>query len=157
MECEAKLEAHLREKGVKYQTMTHPAAYTAQEVAEAQGVKGQQVAKVVMVSADGRMAMLVMPASYRLNFQRVREALGAKEARLATEAEFSHLFPDCETGAMPPFGSLYEVPVYVDRSLTEDEAIVIQAGSHSDTIKIPYQEFARLERPVVADFAVHLP
>ena len=156
MECRAKLEKYLRDNGVEFQAMTHRAAYTAQELAAAQGVKGRQVAKVAMVHADARIVMLVMPASYRIDFARVKDLLAAKEARLALEEEFSGLFPDCETGAMPPFGNLYAVPVYVDRSLAEDSEIVFQVGTHRDTMKISYRDYARLAQPVVADFAVHL-
>lgn len=156
MDCKAKLEEYFRDNRVGFQAMTHPTAYTAQEVAAAQKVPGKQVAKVVMVLADDRVAMLVMPASYRIDFTKLRGILGAKDARLAKEEEFSGLFPDCDTGAMPPFGNLYNVPVYVDRVLTEDPEIVFQAGSHRDTLKIAYKDYARLAQPIVADFATHL-
>jgi Ala-tRNA(Pro) deacylase len=119
-------------------------------------VKGKQVAKVVMVLADARVVMLVVPASYRIDFPKLKTVLKAKDARLAKEEEFSNLFPDCDTGAMPPFGNMYNVPVYVDRALTEDPEIVFQAGSHRDTMKIGYTDYVRLAQPVVADFATHL-
>ncbi len=156
MDCKTKLEKYFRENGVGYRAMTHPVAYTAQEVAAAQKVPGQQIAKVVMVIADGRMAMLVMPASYRIDFPKLKRVLVAKETRLAREHEFADLFPDCDTGAMPPFGNLYNVPVYVDQSLTQDPEIVFQAGSHRETMKIAYADYARLAQPTVAEFAVHL-
>ena len=156
MDCKEKLEKYFHDNGVGFQAMTHPTAYTAQDVAAAQRVKGKQVAKVVIVLADATAVMLVMPASYRIDFAKLKMALNAKDARLAKEEEFSNLFPDCDTGAMPPFGTLYSVPVYVDRSLTEDPEIVFQAGSHRDTMKITYQDYARLAQPVVADFAMHL-
>jgi Ala-tRNA(Pro) deacylase len=156
MDCKAKLEQYFRDHDVKYQAMTHRTAYTAQELAAAQGVKGKQVAKVAMVRANGSIAMLVMPASHRIDFAKVQGVLGAQEARLAKEEEFRNLFPDCETGAMPPFGNLYNVPVYLDRSLTDDPEIVFRAGSHRDSMKIAYQDYAKLAQPVVADFAVHL-
>jgi len=156
MDCKAKLEKYFRDNGVKFKAMAHPTAYTAQEVAAAQEVKGEQVAKVVMVLADAKAVMLVMPASYRIDFPKLKSVLKAKEARLAKEEEFSGLFPDCDTGAMPPFGNIYDVPVYVDRSLTEDPEIVFQAGSHRDTMKIAYKDYARLVNPTVAEFAVHL-
>jgi Ala-tRNA(Pro) deacylase len=112
------------------------------------------VAKVTMVNADATIVMLVMPASHRIDFPKLKEALGAKEAHLAKEEEFAKLFPDCETGAMPPFGILYNVQLYVDRSLTEDPEIVFQAGSHRDTMKIAYKDYARLDQPRVDEFAV---
>lgn len=156
MDCKAKLEKYFHDNGVGYQAMMHPTAYTAQDVAAAQEVKGKQIAKVVMVLADAQVVMLVMPASYRIDFPKLKTALKAKDARLAREEEFSNLFPDCDTGAMPPFGNMYNVPVYVDRSLTEDPEIVFQAGSHRDTMKIRYEDYARLAQPVVGDFAAHL-
>jgi Ala-tRNA(Pro) deacylase len=156
MDCQSRLEQYFRDNGVEYTTMRHATAYTAQEVAAAQNVPGKQVAKVVMAIADAKIVMLVMPASYRIDFTKLKNVLGAKETRLAQEAEFSGLFPDCDTGAMPPFGNLYNVPVYVDRVLTEDPAIVFQAGTHRDTVRIAYKDYARLAQPIVADFATHL-
>ncbi len=156
MDCKARLEQYFRENGVGFQAMTHPAAYTAQEVAAAQRVPGKQVAKVVMALADGKPVMLVVPASYRIDLAKLKAGLGAQEAQIAREKDFSALFPDCDTGAMPPFGNLYDVPVYVDRALTEDVEIVFQAGTHRDTMKIVYADYARLARPIVADFATHL-
>lgn len=155
MECKRKLEKYFRDNGVEFQAMTHRTAFTAQEMAAAQGVKGKLVAKVTMVSAEGKIAMLVLPASYRIDFAKVKEALGVKEARLAQEADFAGLFPDCDTGAMPPFGNLYNVPVFVDRVLTQDPEIVFPAGTHQDTMKIAYKDYARLAQPSVVDFAVH--
>lgn len=155
MECKQKLEKYFRDNGVEFQAMTHRTAFTAQEMAAAQGVKGKLVAKVTMVSAEGKIAMLVLPASYRIDFAKVKEALGVKEARLAQEADFAGLFPDCDTGAMPPFGNLYNVPVFVDRVLTQDPEIVFPAGTHQDTMKIAYKDYARLAQPSVVDFAVH--
>jgi Ala-tRNA(Pro) deacylase len=153
--CKDKLLAYLKGNNVPFESIKHHTAFTAQEVAAAQNVPGKQVAKVVIVMAGGTMDMLVMPASYRIDFRRLNAALGGKEARLAEEREFGNLFPDCETGAMPPFGNLYNVPVYVDRSLTEDEEIVFNAGTHTETLKVRYADYARLAKPIVADFAVH--
>ena len=155
MACKERLEKYLRDNGVEFQTMTHRTAFTAQEMAAAQGVKGKQVAKVTMVNVDGKVVMLVMPASYRIDFVKLKNVLEAKETRLAVEEEFSALFPDCDTGAMPPFGNLYDIPVLADRVLTEDPEIVFQVGTHRDTMRIAYKDYARLARPIVADFAVH--
>ncbi len=155
MECKKRLEKYLRDNGVQFQAMTHRTAFTAQEMAAAQGVKGQLVAKVTMVKADGKLAMLVLPASYRVDLAKVKEVLGVQEVRLALEPEFEGRFPDCDTGAMPPFGNLYDVPVFVDRALTQDPEIVFQAGTHRDTMKIAYKDYARLARPITVDFAIH--
>ncbi len=156
MDCKARLAEYFRANGVAFEALKHPAAYTAQEMAAVQGVKGQQVAKVVIVCADARKAMVVMPATYRIDWAKLKDALGVQEVRLAEEEEFAGLFPDCDTGATPPFGILYDVPAYVDRALTQDPAIVFPAGTHRDTMKIAYKDYARLARPMVASFAVHL-
>jgi len=154
MECKERLIQYFRENGVPFQSMTHPQAFTAQEVAAAQHVPGKQVAKVVMAKAGDRMVMLVLPASYRVNFRLLADLLKVHEVRLASEEEFTTMFPDCLAGAMPPFGNLYNIPVYVDISLTEDPEIVFQAGTHVDTMKIRYADYARLVKPQVAQFAL---
>jgi Ala-tRNA(Pro) deacylase len=152
MDCKSKLERLFRDEGVPYETATHPVAYTAQEAAAAQHVSGYQVAKVVIVVADGQLIMLALPASYRVDFPKLKSALGVKEVRLAREEEFKVVFPDCDPGSMPPFGNLYGVPVYADRAISRVEAIVFPAGTHRDTMKIAYHDFERLARPTVADF-----
>lgn len=152
MDCKERLEAYLREHGVAYNLQHHARAYTAQEVAAAEHLPGKLLAKVVMAYADGRLAMLAIPASRRVDLARLAEVFGAKDVRLAHEIEFAACFPDCEVGAMPPFGNLYQVPVYVDRELAEDETIVFQAGTHTDTMSIQYADFERLVQPEVADF-----
>jgi len=156
MTCKERLEKYLRENGVPFQSMTHPEVYTAQEVAAAQHVPGKQLAKVVIAEADGRMVMLVLPASYLVDFKKLQAFLGARKVRLAKEEEFSDIFPDCAIGAMPPFGNLYDIPVYVDRTLTEGLEIVSRAGTHRDTMKIRYADFERLAKPEVGDFSVHI-
>jgi Ala-tRNA(Pro) deacylase len=147
------MEQYLRENGVPFEVMAHSQVFTMQEVAAALHVPGNQVAKVVMVKANGRMIMLVVPAPLRLNVARVKDELGVKKASLAKESEFSTLFDDCATGAMPPFGNLYDVPVYVDESLAGEENIVFRVGTHRHTMKVAYADFARLVQPVVGDFA----
>jgi Ala-tRNA(Pro) deacylase len=148
-----RLEQYLRQEGARFERHSHPVAYTAQAVAEAEHVSGKEVAKVVMVKADGEMAMLVLPAHLHVNLTKVAEALGAKEVRLAREDEFEALFPDCETGAMPPFGNLYGIPTYVDAKLAEDEEIVFQSGTHTETVWMRYEEYARLAQSRVADIS----
>jgi len=156
MDCKEKLEKYFRENGVEYTAVIHPTAYTAQEVAAVEKVPGRQFAKVTMVIADGKLVMLVLPASHRIDFPKLKAALSAKEARLAKEEEFAKYFPDCDTGAMPPFGNLYNVPLYVDTALTTDPEIVFNAGTHRETLRIKYADFARLAQPKVVEFAVHL-
>jgi len=153
MKCRERLEQYLRENGVGFEVKTHNQVFTMQEVAAALHVPGRQVAKTVLVQADGKMAMLVLPAPYRLDFARARKMLDAKEVGLATEDQFAGLFPDCATGAMPPFGNLYNVPVYVDKNLAEEATMVFRIGTHRETMKLAYADFARLARPTVGEFA----
>ena len=155
MNCKERLEAYLRENKVPFQVVHHPLAYTAQEVAAAEHVPGKMLAKVVMVFADGKLVMLALPAPYRVDVNKAAAALGAREVRLAHEEEFAAAFPDCEVGAMPPFGNLYDVPVYADKALAEDKEIVFQAGTHTDTVTMKYADFERLVKPKAADFAHH--
>jgi Ala-tRNA(Pro) deacylase len=153
MQCKDRLEAFLRENKVPFQTQHHPVAYTSQEVAASEHVPGKLVVKVVIVVADGKQVMLALPATDRVDLDKVAAMLGASEVRLAEEREFKDTFPDCEVGAMPPFGNLYSVPVYVDRNLTNEETIICEAGTHTDTISLAYADFERLAQPTVADFA----
>jgi Ala-tRNA(Pro) deacylase len=153
MGCRDRLEDYLRENGVPFEVQHHPMAITAQEVAAAEHVPGKMLAKVVMVSADGEMAMLSLPAPYQVDLEKAGKMLGAEEARLAQEEEFEGAFPDCEVGAMPPFGNLYGLPVYVEEALAEDETIFFRAGTHTDTMSVGYADFERLVEPTVGDFA----
>ena len=155
MQCKDRVESYLRETQVAFQVQHHARVYTAQEIAAAEHIPGKVLAKVVMVHADDRIVMLALPASYRVHESKLGAVLGAREARLAREDEFANLFSDCEVGAMPPFGNLYGVPVVVDRSLAEEDTIVVQAGTHTDTLSLKYSDFARLVEPTVADFAHH--
>ena len=153
MKCKERLEKYLREEGVPFEAMTHKQAFTMPEVAAALRVPGRQVAKVVMAKSDGKLVMLVLPAHDRLDFTKVRALAGAKEVSLATEDEFASRFPDCATGAMPPFGNLYTVPVYVDQALAKEDSIVFRVGTHRDVIKVGYTDFARLAQPTVGELA----
>jgi Ala-tRNA(Pro) deacylase len=156
MNCMERLQAYLRENRVPFQIRHHPVAYSAREVAASEHVPGKMMAKTVVVFAGGETVMLALPASHRVDVEQAAAALGAKEVRLAHEGELAVYFPDCEVGAMPPFGNLYDVPVWVDRSLAEGEAIVFRAGTHTDTMSLTYGDYARLAEPNVAEFAVHL-
>jgi len=153
MNCQQRLEQYLRENEASFEVMAHAQVYTMQEVAAALHVSGKQVAKVVMVKAGGKMVMLVVPAPSRLNFAELRTVLGVKKVGLAKEEEFGPLFADCVTGAMPPFGNLYDLPVYVDQALTEEDVIVFRIGTHRHTMKVAYADFSRLAQPTVGEFA----
>ena len=148
-----KLIEFLNQNKVRYQILHHPEAFTAQELAAIEHVKGKQHAKVVMAKTDGRLLMLVLPADHRVELEKLGSGAG-KGAALATEAEFKALFPDCAVGTMPPFGKLYGVETWVDQSLRAEEFIVFEAGTHSDAIRMAYADFARLAAPKVAEFAV---
>lgn len=154
MECRDRLENYLRDNQVLFEEQHHPRAVSAQEVAASEHIPGRMLAKTVMVLADGEIAMLALPAPYQVDLEKAAAALGVKEARLAEEEEFEDSFPDCEVGAMPPFGNLYGVPVYVEKTLAEDETIVFRSGSHTETMSVSYSDFERLVEPTVAQFAL---
>ena len=151
-----KLKDYLEKNQVSYEVGIHQEVFTAQEIAAAQHVPGRQMAKVVMVKADGKMVMLVLPASYRVELRKLKDVLDCKKVGMAKEKEFQDLFPDCEVGAMPPFGNLYNMEVWVDKMLTEDASIVFQAGNHIETMRIKYSDYVRLVNPKVGDFSIHL-
>ena len=148
-----KLKEFLDQNGVRWVSIVHSPAYTAQEVAASAHVKGKELAKTVMVKVDGKPVMIVLPASQRVDFQVLREVTGGQNVVLASEAEFRELFPDCEAGAMPPFGNLYGMDVYVAPRLAEDEEIAFNAGSHTELMRLHYADFERLVKPKLAAFA----
>ncbi len=148
-----KLKEYLESHKIKYVTISHSAVYTAQEIAASAHIPGKEMAKTVVVRIDGKMAMAVLPASYRVDFELLKEAAGASSVELASEEEFEDLFPDCEIGAMPPFGNLYGMDVFVAASLAEDEDIAFNAGSHSELIRLSYKDFERLVGPKVVEFS----
>lgn len=154
MTSKERLERYFTENGVSFNVTPHAEVYTAQEVAAVEHVPGMFVAKVVIAMVDGAPTMLVLPAPFRVDMAKLKSALRAKTAALATEDEFGGLFPDCELGAMPPFGNLYDVPVVVDRRLAEDPKIVFRAGNHRETMTIAYQDFERLVHPTIAEFGL---
>lgn len=145
-----KLKEALDEAKIPYEVFNHALAYTAQEIAAKQHFSGKEMAKVVMLDVDGTLVMGVIPGSRKISLDMVRASLGANKARLATEDEFISRFPNCEIGAMPPFGNLFGLKVYVDPSLEEDEHIYFNAGSHVQTVRLKYEDFARLVNPQVA-------
>jgi Ala-tRNA(Pro) deacylase len=147
------LKEFLDDNNIKYVSITHSTAYTTQEIASLAHVKGREMAKTVVVLIDDMLAMAVLPASYHVDLQALRTFIGCQIVSLATEPQFRDKFPGCETGAMPPFGNLYGMPVYVDESLMRDKEIVFNAGTHNELIRMAYQDFARLVEPTVARFA----
>jgi len=149
-----KLRNFLNEQNIKYVTISHSSAFTAQEVAASAHIPGKELAKVVVVRIDGKLALAVLPASYKIDLGRLQQATGAPELTVASEQEFRQLFPECETGAMPPFGNLYDMNVFVDQRLREDEEIAFNAGSHTELIRMSYRDFERLVNPIALEFSV---
>lgn len=145
----SKLRDFLDSHKVKYLVISHSLAYTAQGVAALTHVSGKKLAKTVIVKVDDVLAMAVVPASFHVDMDRLRILTGAKIVELASEREFKDAFPDCETGAMPPFGNLYDMPVYADASLAENEEITFSAGTHRELVRMNWDDMARLVKPVV--------
>jgi Ala-tRNA(Pro) deacylase len=145
-----RLRQYLEEQHVKYVRITHPPAFTAQEIAASAHLSGNEVAKTVVVKLDGAFAMAVLPAPDKVSASRLREVSGATMVELASEQEFADLFPRCEVGAMPPFGNLWGMSVFVDDRLIEDEEIAFNAGSHTELIRLAWSDYARLVNPRIA-------
>ena len=153
----ARLVDFLKSRSIRYSTVLHPEAYTAHDVASATHLPETDVAKTVMIKVDGDLAMAVLPASRDVDLEVLEAVLDAERVRLAGESEFKRRFPDCETGAMPPFGNLYGMNVYVDESLTKEQEIAFEAGSHHELIRLSYADFEREVRPAVLRFsALHI-
>lgn len=148
-----KLKDFLDQQGVTYVTISHSPAYSAHEIAASAHIRGKALAKTVMVKLDGKMAMAVLPSSDRVDFDMLKQATGAVTVALADEREFKDLFPDCELGAMPPFGNLYAMDVFVSPRLAEDDEIAFNAGSHDQLVRLSYKDFERLVRPTTAEFS----
>jgi Ala-tRNA(Pro) deacylase len=144
-----KLQEFLDLSGIPYTHTVHPLAYTAREVAHAEHISPQEVAKVVVVVADGEYRMAVLPATKLVDFPEVRAVLDSPGARLATEEELGRVFPDCELGAMPPFGNLYHMKVLLDAALLADETIAFNAGTHRDVIHMRTEDFCRIVKPEI--------
>jgi Ala-tRNA(Pro) deacylase len=148
-----KLKEFLDSNNIKYITIGHSPAYTAQEIAASAHISGKELAKTVMVKIDRKMAMTVLPASHKVDFNLLKKATGAEEVELAGEQEFENMFPGCDIGAMPPFGNLYRMDVYVAERLTEDKEIAFNAGSHTELLKLEYKDYEKLVKPKVAKFS----
>ena len=149
-----RLKDFLDEHQVKYVVISHSRAFTTQEIASLTHISGRELAKTVIVNIDGETAMAVLPGSQKVDLPLLRDALGAERVTLVKEAAFRDRFPECDLGAMPPFGNLYGMPVYVADSLTEDEEIAFNAGSHTELVKMSYRDFERLVQPQIMHFAV---
>jgi Ala-tRNA(Pro) deacylase len=147
-----KLKEFLDKEKIKYISIVHSPAYTAQEVAASAHITGRELAKTVIVQLDGEMAMAVLPANRKVILQDLREVTGAEHVKFVAEDEFKQKFPDCETGAMPPFGNLYGMVVYAAASLAHTQEIAFNAGSHTEIIKLAYADFERLVKPNVVSF-----
>ena len=148
-----KLKDFLDEKKIKYVAMKHSSAYTAQEIAASAHIPGKELAKTVIIKIEGKMAMAVLPASYKVSFDQLKDALGVDEVRLAYEQEFIDKFPDCGVGAMPPFGNLYGLDVFCAESLAEDEEIAFNACTHTELIKMKFKDFEELVKPKKMKFS----
>ena len=148
-----KLKQFLDSHNIKYVSIKHSEAYTAQEIAASAHIPGKELAKTVIVKIDGNMAMAVLPAGYKVEFQLLKEAAKANKVELASEEEFKDVFPDCEIGAMPPFGNLYGLEVFVAKTLAEDNEIAFNAGSHIELIKLAYKDFENLVNPKILKFS----
>ena len=143
-----RVKQHLDEQNIKYSILQHSPAYTAQEVAESVHVTGRHFAKCVMVKIDGRLAQVVLPASDQVDLKRMAQSVGATSVELAREDEFQERFPDCEVGAMPPFGNLFGMEVFVSPHLTAADRIAFNAGNHTDVMQLSYGDFQRLVDPI---------
>jgi Ala-tRNA(Pro) deacylase len=153
----SKLREFLDSRHIRYLVISHSLAYTAQGIAALTHVSGKRLAKTVIVKIDGILAMAVVPASVHVDLDRLRTLTGAQTVELATEREFKDAFPDCETGAMPPFGNLYDMSVYADASLAENEEITFSAGTHRELVRMGWDDMVRLVNPMVDNLTHHRP
>ncbi len=150
-----KITRFLDRKGIQYKKYHHAPVYTAQEIAATSHIAGKELAKSVLVKIGGKMKMFVLPASYRVDIDRLKEEFGEENIELAKEIEFCEFFPDCEIGAVPPFGNLFGLDVYVSQNLAEDKEIAFNAGSHSEVFKMGYNDYYRLVNPKILRFSKH--
>jgi len=148
-----KLKTYLDDHNVRYVTINHSKAYTSQEIAASAHIPGKELAKTVMIQVDGKMAMAVLPASHQIDFDNLRKIMGTEKVTLVGESEFRDRFPDCESGAMPPFGNLYGMEVFADESLSRDDEIAFNAGSHTELIRLSYADFDRLVNPKIFKYS----
>ena len=148
-----RLKEFLDKNDIRYVLISHSRAFTAASTAAITHTPGKEIAKTVMVKVDGQLAMAVVPGSRHLDLPALEKELGAQSVELVSEKEFQDVFPDCELGAMPPFGTLYGLSVYVDNKLEEDPEIAFNAGSHRELMRMQYADFERLEHPRILPIA----
>jgi Ala-tRNA(Pro) deacylase len=151
---ESKIKQYLDSHHVHYKSIEHPLTYTAQGTAHVTHIPGKEMAKTVIVNADGRMCMVVMPAHLHVDLRQLKSAMGAHTVELAEEEDFASRFPECEIGAMPPFGNLYGLDVYVQRDLAEDEEIAFNAGTHREVLVVSFEDFEMLVEPEMCNCAL---
>ncbi len=144
-----KLKEFLDKESVKYVNIKHSPAYTAHEIAQSAHIPGKELAKTVIIKVDGKMAMVVISANDKVNFDKLEQAIGSGGIELATEREFQDEFPGCEVGAMPPFGNLFDMDVYIDEKLTHSDDIAFNAGTHSELVRMTYGDYAKIVNPTV--------
>jgi len=144
-----KLKEALDQAKISYEVYNHPQAFTAQEIAATQHISGREMAKVVILKVNGSFVMVVLPSNRMVSFEKVKVGLRVREASLATEEQFALLFPECEIGAMPPFGNLFGLHVYVDPALEKYESLFFNAGNHLQTVRLRYKDFKKLVQPEV--------
>lgn len=147
-----KLKEYLDNMHVKYETIKHDLVYSSQQIASTAHIRGKELAKTVMVKIDGKMVMVVLPAPYKVDLELLKNSTGARKVELAVEAEFKNLFEGCEVGAMPPFGNLYGIEVYVEEKLAEGKEIFFNACTHQELIKLAYKDFENLVKPKLGRF-----
>jgi Ala-tRNA(Pro) deacylase len=147
------LKDFLDKNNVKFVTIKHSLAFTAQEIAASAHIKGKELAKTVLVKMNGKLVMCVLPASYKVNFDQLKEVLGVENVRLANEVEFEDKFPDCEVGAMPPFGNLFGMEVFVADILAKDEEIAFNACSHTELVQMSFADYMKLVKPKLIKFS----
>lgn len=153
MSISRRIRDYLDSQNVSYDCLIHPQAFTAQQVAHTLHVSGKRLAKTVLIDGDGRVVMAVLPASHRLNLHEFQALLGVKHLAMLPESELAKLFPDCELGAIPPFGNLYEIDVWLDRAVSDTEDIVFCAGTHVDCVRMKYSDYVSLVQPKLGRFS----
>ncbi|MBN2485460.1 MAG: YbaK/EbsC family protein [Bacteroidales bacterium] len=149
-----RIKEYLNSHRINYSVIPHSKAFTSQEIAASAHISGNEFAKTVMIKVDGQLAMAVLPASYKINFRILSDIVGSKNVELASEEEFRFRFPDCEVGAMPPFGNLWNMNVYVSERLAYNNDIVFNAGLHTELIRMAYSDFEQLVRPRVVNYSI---
>ena len=156
MSIAEKIKEFLEKERISFQVLEHHLVYTASEMAEAMHLPGHQVVKSVIVNGDGKWMLCVLPSTHKIDFEKLKKAFSLKEASLANEGKVASLFPGCDVGAMPPFGQMAGLQVYVDKDLQENETIAFNAGTHTDMLKVKFKDYLQITKPFLGDFSVHI-